>query len=58
MGILTHDPSEYIRGIQQILISDKKKIGFLLGAGSSLASKNEKSLTVPAIPTHQTVPFA
>jgi hypothetical protein len=45
----THDPSEYIRGIQQILISDKKKIGFLFGAGSSLAKKNEKSLTVPAI---------
>lgn len=44
-----HDPSEYIRGIQQILISDKKKIGFLFGAGSSLAWKNEKSLTVPAI---------
>lgn len=46
---MTHDPSEYIRGIQQILISDKKKIGFLFGAGSSLASKNKKSLTVPAI---------
>lgn len=45
----THDPSEYIRGIQQILISDKKKIGFLFGAGSSLATKNETSLTVPAI---------
>lgn len=44
-----HDPSEYIRGIQQILISDKKKIGFLFGAGSSLAWKNEKSLLVPAI---------
>lgn len=44
-----HDPSEYIRGIQQILISDKKKIGFLFGAGSSLAKKNENSLTVPAI---------
>ncbi len=44
-----HDPSEYIRGIQQILISDKKKIGFLFGAGSSLATKNKKSLTVPAI---------
>ena len=24
-----HDPIEYIRGIQQILISDKKRIGFL-----------------------------
>jgi len=45
----THDPSEYIRGIQQILISDKKKIGFLFGAGSSLAMKNGTSLTVPAI---------
>jgi hypothetical protein len=45
----THDPSEYMRGIQQILISDKKRIGFLFGAGSSLAKKNENSLTVPAI---------
>lgn len=45
----SHDPSEYIRGIQQILISDKKRIGFLFGAGSSLAKKGEKSLTVPAI---------
>ncbi|WP_264558630.1 SIR2 family protein [Flavobacterium sp. N2270] len=44
-----HDPSEYIRGIQQILISDKKKIGFLFGAGSSLSQKSGKSLTVPAI---------
>src|SRR5690606_16188782 len=49
MKHLKHDPSEYIRGIQQILISDKKKIGFLFGAGSSLAYKNGKSLTVPAI---------
>lgn len=46
---MNHDPSEYIRGIQQILISDKKKIGFLFGAGSSLAWKSDKSLTVPAI---------
>jgi len=44
-----HDPIEYIRGIQQILISDKKRIGFLFGAGSSPAKKNAKSLTVPAI---------
>ncbi|WP_316839282.1 SIR2 family protein [Pedobacter gandavensis] len=43
------DPSEYIRGVQQILISDKKRIGFLFGAGSSLAKKNERSLIVPAI---------
>ncbi|MDL2311467.1 hypothetical protein LJC68_01130 [Bacteroidales bacterium OttesenSCG-928-B11] len=47
--MISRDPSEYIRGIQQILVSDKKKIGFLFGAGSSLARKNEKSLTVPAI---------
>ena len=28
--MIIHDPSEYIRGIQQILISDKKKLGFFL----------------------------
>src|SRR5690554_4612807 len=49
MEIKTHDPSEYIRGIQQILVSDKKRIGFLFGAGSSLAWKDKNSLTVPAI---------
>lgn len=43
------DPSEYIRGLQQLLISDKKKIGFLFGAGSSLAQKNKHSISVPAI---------
>lgn len=46
---ITHDPSEYIRGLQQLLISDKKRIGFLFGAGTSMAKKNENSLTVPAI---------
>lgn len=49
MSNTKHDPSEYIRGIQQLLISDKKRIAFLFGAGTSLAKKNEKSLTVPAI---------
>lgn len=49
MNFISHDPSEYIRGIQQVLISDKKRIGFLFGAGSSLAMKSNKSLTVPAI---------
>lgn len=49
MSPIKHDPSEYIRGIQQILVSDKKRIGFLFGAGSSLAKLNENSLTVPAI---------
>ena len=45
----SHDPSEYIRGLQQLLVSDKKKIAFLFGAGTSLAQKNEKSIIVPAI---------
>ena len=49
MSEFTHDPSEYIRGIQQILISDKKRIGFLFGAGTSQSKKNDKSLTVPAM---------
>jgi hypothetical protein len=49
MNSISHDPSEYIRGIQQVLISDKKRIGFLFGAGSSLAEKSSKTLTVPAI---------
>ena len=44
-----HDPYEYIRGVLQILISDKKRIGFLFGAGTSLAIKNDKSLSVPCI---------
>ena len=34
----THDPREHIRGIHQILVSDKKRIGFLFGAGSSFAT--------------------
>ncbi|MEQ8624240.1 MAG: SIR2 family protein [Vicingaceae bacterium] len=46
MSDKSHDPAEYIRGIQQILISDKKRIGFLFGAGSSLANEE---LIVPAI---------
>lgn len=38
----THDPREHIRGIHQILISDKKRIGFLFGAGSSSATGLDK----------------
>ena len=49
MAELTHDPSEHIRGLQQLLISDKKKIAFLFGAGTSLAKKNKDSLFIPAI---------
>lgn len=44
-----HDPTEYIRGLQQLLVSDKKRIAFLFGAGTSLAKKNSKSIKVPAI---------
>jgi hypothetical protein len=46
---MTHDPSEYIKGLQQLLISDKKNIAFLFGAGTSLAKKNKSSIYVPAI---------
>jgi len=35
----THDPREFVRGLQQILISDKKRLGFLFGAGTSMAIK-------------------
>jgi len=45
----THDPMEYVRGLQQLLVSDKKRIGFLFGAGSSLAKKNKDSIAIPAI---------
>lgn len=44
----THDPREHIRGIHQILISDKKRIGFLFGAGSSSAT-GLPSVSVPAV---------
>ncbi len=43
------DPSEIVRGIQQLLVSDKKKIGFLFGAGTSLSKKAEESPAIPAI---------
>ena len=43
------DPSEKIREIQQLLISDTKKIGFLFGAGTSLSQKNDRSPNIPAI---------
>ncbi len=44
----THDPREHIRGIHQILISDKKRIGFLFGAGTSFAT-GLPTVFVPAI---------
>lgn len=49
MNEILYDPLEYIRGLQQLLVSDKKKIAFLFGAGTSLAKKNKQSLNIPAI---------
>lgn len=49
MNELTHDPAEYVRGLQQLLISDKKKIGFLFGAGTSMTKKCERSLCIPGM---------
>lgn len=44
----THDPREHIRGVHQILISDKKRIGFLFGAGTSYAT-GVAAACVPAV---------
>lgn len=49
MDGFTHDPSEYIRQLQQLLISDKKRIAFLFGAGTSLARGDNDLPYVPAI---------
>jgi len=43
------DPYEIVKGIQQLLVSDKKKIAFLFGAGTSLAKKQDDSPSIPAI---------
>lgn len=37
MKLKSHDPREYIRMLQQLLASDTKRIGFLFGAGTSIA---------------------
>lgn len=34
----SHDPREFIRGVQQILINNTIRIGFLFGAGTSMAA--------------------
>lgn len=48
---ITHDPREFAKGLQQILISDTKKIGFLFGAGTSFATKSgsNSNSRVPAV---------
>ena len=51
MNEIFYNPQEFIRQLQSLLISDKKKIGFLFGAGTSLALKKGASnkSKVPAI---------
>jgi hypothetical protein len=44
-----YDPSETVRGIQQVLVSDKKKIAFLFGAGTSMAKRKEDAPHVPGV---------
>lgn len=56
----SHDPREFIRSVQQILINNKIRIGFLFGAGSSMAAPltdkegkqilDKKKKSVPLIP--------
>jgi len=48
---ILHDPREYIRGLQQLLVSDTKRIGFLFGAGTSMARKDgaPESSVVPGV---------
>ena len=48
MNLHTHDPREHIRGIHQIFISDKKRIGFLFGAGTSFET-GLSTVQIPAI---------
>jgi hypothetical protein len=43
------DPSETVRGIQQILVSDKKKIAFLFGAGTSTARRTDDVPNIPGV---------
>jgi hypothetical protein len=51
MDEIYYNPQEYIRQLQSLLISDKKKIGFLFGAGTSFSKKKDASdkSKVPAI---------
>jgi len=43
-----HDPREHIRGLYQLLQSDKKRIGFLFGAGTSLGT-GVQEVSIPAV---------
>ena len=45
----THDPKEHIAGLQGLLTSDKKRIAFLFGSGTSYCKKGD----LPNIPDMQ-----
>lgn len=57
MNSSTHDPREHIRGIHQIFISDKKRIGFLFGAGTSFGT-GLLTVQIPAIEKMTTLVIA
>jgi len=42
--MITHDPKQIVRGLQQILIDKQKRIGFLFGAGTSFSLKKGASI--------------
>jgi hypothetical protein len=44
-----YDPTETVRGIQQVLVSDKKKIAFFFGAGTSMAKRTDDMPDIPGI---------
>jgi hypothetical protein len=48
MSNRTHDPREFVRGLQQILVSDTKRIGFLTGAGTSMLKERPITKSNPA----------
>ncbi|HEY5534898.1 MAG TPA: hypothetical protein VIL99_08205 [Ignavibacteria bacterium] len=41
--MITHDPKQIVRGLQQILIDKQKRIGFLIGTGTSFSLKKDAS---------------
>jgi len=42
------DPSEMVRGIQQLLVSDNKKVAFLFGDGTQSARRKDRLPHIPA----------
>lgn len=48
MKHLQYDPREFIRGFQQVLTSNSKKIAFLAGAGTSMSVMSVKNCDQPS----------